>query len=360
MTEELQELRERVQQLQREAERLQREKTSSPIPPAEPVPSNAASNAANGDTSSRLDAVCPERVVYIPRERKCPVFRGSSGITVEDWVEEIKACVRMRQMHPFEQAYYIYDHLEGEAKDEIRYRPREDREDPDKILSILQEMYGCAKSHVSLQQSFFSRRQLEGETLQEFSHALCCLMEKIERCAPKVMLNAPVMLRDQFIEHVLDPALRRELKRFARQYPESSLLDVRTEAIRWEREGYFEQPRVGSYTVVPSASSVQHVNMSPANVSKSEIAELKAMLLKQQEQLNHLTQGLLALQTTSKSSAQARAPNVVCRRCLKPGHYARECVNERAPQPQNKQPRGQQVTEAISIVQDAGNFLPLM
>lgn len=49
-------------------------------------------------------------------------------------------------------------------------------------LSILRDMYGCARSYVSLQQCFFSRKQQEGESLQEFSHALCCLMEKVERC----------------------------------------------------------------------------------------------------------------------------------------------------------------------------------
>ncbi|KAI3361878.1 hypothetical protein L3Q82_002197 [Scortum barcoo] len=67
---------------------------------------------------------------------------------------------------------------EGEASDEIKYRSSAEREDPDKILAILRELYGCSDSFVVLQEAFFSRRQQEGETLQEFSLSLMGLMEK--------------------------------------------------------------------------------------------------------------------------------------------------------------------------------------
>lgn len=82
------------------------------------------------------------------------MFRGNTGVPVQDWVEELRACLRVRQMRPLEQAYYIYDQLEEEAKDEIRNRPKEDREDSDTILSVLQEVYGCAKSQVFYNKAF--------------------------------------------------------------------------------------------------------------------------------------------------------------------------------------------------------------
>ena len=127
--------------------------------------------------------------------------------------------------------------LEGEAKNEIKYHSAVEREDPAKILAILEELYGCSESYVSLQQAFFSRRQQEGETLQEFSLTLMGLMEKVKQCAPADMLNAEVLLRDQFVEHILNSSLRRELKQLARGQPGCTLLEVRAEAIRWEREG---------------------------------------------------------------------------------------------------------------------------
>ncbi|KAL7878193.1 hypothetical protein SRHO_G00048360 [Serrasalmus rhombeus] len=49
--------------------------------------------------------------------------------------------------------------------------------------------------------------------------------------------NADVLVQDQFVEHVNDSALCRELKRLVRSTPTLSMLQVRTEAIRWEQEG---------------------------------------------------------------------------------------------------------------------------
>ena len=51
------------------------------------------------------------------------------------------------------------------------------------------------------------------------------------------MLGAPTLMRDQFVEHVLDANLLRELKRVVRQHPGYTLLDIRAGAIRWEQKG---------------------------------------------------------------------------------------------------------------------------
>lgn len=72
---------------------------------------------------------------------------------------------------------FIFDHLEGEAGEEIKYRTSAERRDPAKILAILTELVGCARPYVMLQQAFFSRKQQEGETLLEFSLTLMTLLE---------------------------------------------------------------------------------------------------------------------------------------------------------------------------------------
>lgn len=51
------------------------------------------------------------------------------------------------------------------------------------------------------------------------------------------MPQSDLLLRDQFVEHVIDSDLRRELKRLVRQTPGLSMLEVRAAAIRWERVG---------------------------------------------------------------------------------------------------------------------------
>lgn len=128
-------------------------------------------------------------------------------------MEEVDACARVRYLGSLDKAYFMLDHLEGEAKDELRYRPRVEREDPAKILSILRELYGCSRSYVAIQESFFSRKQLDGES----SHALLSLMDKVKQCSPESVPQSDMLLRDQFIEHVLDSDLHRELKRLVRQ-----------------------------------------------------------------------------------------------------------------------------------------------
>lgn len=170
-------------------------------------------------------AAVTERLVVVPRDRKCPMFNGRTGINIAEWVEEVQACMRARHLSVADQAFFIFDHLEGEAREEIKFRPNSERGDPARVLTILKELYGNAQSYVTLQQAFFSRRQREGETLQ-FSLALMALMEQVKQSAPDGMRNAEVLLRDQFVEHVVDSALRRELKQYVRCVPTATLFEV--------------------------------------------------------------------------------------------------------------------------------------
>lgn len=229
-TQELQQLRDLIAQLQADNERLRTDRASNPA-------SSSAGTSAATAPSAPLVTPVTERLVFIPRDRKCPTFRGRTGISVSEWIEEAQACMRARHLSPAEQAFFLFDRLEGEAREEIKYRPSVERGDPGKIISILRELYGCTESYVALQEAFFSRRQQDGETLLEFSLALLSLMERVKQQAPGDIPNAETLLRDQFIEHVLDGSLRRELKKLARQHPRATLLEVRGEARRWELEG---------------------------------------------------------------------------------------------------------------------------
>lgn len=107
---------------------------------------------------------------------------------------------------------------------ELRYRSGSEREDPDRVLAILRELYRCSESYAALQEAFFSRGKQKGETLQEFSLTLMGLMEKVKQCAPTGMPNAEALLRDQFVEHVLDSSLRSELKQLVLRQPNYTLL----------------------------------------------------------------------------------------------------------------------------------------
>nr|XP_055049382.1 uncharacterized protein LOC129434476 [Misgurnus anguillicaudatus]XP_055049383.1 uncharacterized protein LOC129434476 [Misgurnus anguillicaudatus] len=339
MEEELKELREMVAQLRADNERLRQERvpalpSSSDASPAGPGPS-VATPQLNSES-----AALPERFVFVPRDRKCPKFGGRVGIGIEEWVEEVQACMQARHMSISDKAFFLFDHLEGEARDEIKYRSDDERNDPDKIIAVLKELYGCSQSYVSLQEAFFSRRQQEGESLLEFSLALMGLLDRVKQQSPYAMPNSQVLLRDQFIEHVSDAALRRELKQLIRRQPMLTLLDVRSEALRWEREGMPGSMRARSHSV-PSAYGIQYGVHSESSLEdgrplqKTELGELREMLKLQQEQLNKLTQSVALLQAPPPRSHLSYRGPIICRRCQKPGHFARECEGDRvSPRPQ--------------------------
>lgn len=101
------------------------------------------------------------------------------------------------------------------------------------------------------------------------------------------------------------------------------LLDVRSEAIRWESEG-LQRGVSGRSHSVPSDFGLQYsVQGGPKEVATaapiSELQEMREMLRLQQEQLNNLIQSLAALQNPQQ--LPRRGP-INCRRCQQPGHYA--------------------------------------
>ncbi|XP_041842529.1 uncharacterized protein LOC121640743 [Melanotaenia boesemani] len=329
MEEEVQQLRELMVQLKADNERLRREQA------ALQVGASGASSPSASDAPAVSVGPVTERLVVIPRDRRCPMFNGKTGMGIAEWIEEMQACVRARHLAAADQALFIFDHLEGEAKEEIKFRSSGERSDPVQVLDILKELYGCTESYVTLQQAFFSRHQQEGETLQEFSLALMALMDRVKQSAPDGVPNAGVWLRDQFIEHVYDSSLRRELKQLVRQQPRATMLELRSEAIRWEREGLPGGGRPRSCSL-PSAYGLQYAvqgRLQPArrsSPSEPTLSELMDVLKQQQEQLNQLAQTVASLQAPRPREQVPRHGSLICHRCQQPGHFARECENERA------------------------------
>lgn len=340
MEDELQELRDLVAQLRADNARLQQ--AQAPVVLPGPDATLPGTSTAPPVTPQPVGAVAPERFVFVPRDRRCPKFNGKSGLSIDEWVEEAQACMRVRYMSNADQAFFLFDHLEGEAREEIRYRPDLERGDPDRIIKALRDLYGCSQSYVALQEAFFSRKQQEGETLLEFSLALMGLLERVKNRSPHVIPNAEILLRDQFVEHVADNALRRELKQLVRRQPTATVLDVRSEAIRWEQEGTPGGAR-GRSQSVPLAYGIQYGVRGETPVEfarssqQSELGELREMLRQQQQQLNQLTQTFARFQTSHVRSRSPRSGPIICRRCQRPGHFARECDGERSssrpPQP---------------------------
>lgn len=195
MEDEMQELWELVAQLKAENDRLRRELPGPSTVPAAPA------GAPGPPQPNEADSVVPERYVFVPSDRRCPKFSGKFGTGIDEWVEEAEACMWARYLSKADKSFFLFEHLEGEAWEEIRHCPSEERGDPDKIIPILQELYGCFHSYVALQEAFCSRRQQDGESLFEFSLALMTLLERVKQQSPNAIPNAKIVLRDQFLSN---------------------------------------------------------------------------------------------------------------------------------------------------------------
>ncbi|KAK3107619.1 hypothetical protein FSP39_018455 [Pinctada imbricata] len=82
------------------------------------------------------------KVVFTPRERKIEKFSGRKDKqTVDEFIEDIELTLKTRPTSDDEKVNFIISHLEGPAREEIRYRPPTDKKKPRDVLEILREVF---------------------------------------------------------------------------------------------------------------------------------------------------------------------------------------------------------------------------
>lgn len=58
-------------------------------------------------------------------------------------MEEVQASMGVRHLSQSDQAIILFDHLEGEARDEIEYRSAAERENPARIFIMVLRLLCC-------------------------------------------------------------------------------------------------------------------------------------------------------------------------------------------------------------------------
>ena len=202
------------------------------------------------------DSVSPSRQICQPQsktvyvipsmERNIGKFHGNleldGDVMIDDWIEEMQCILASRSVLEPEKADFVYLHLEGRARDEIKCRPEKVRSDHELMLAVIRDVFGKRCTVTQCQRQFYNRRQKEGENLRDFSYALMKMIQTIKRLYPEQAKEPDRLLKNQFGESVLDPSLGREMRRMCRLNPEMSFLDVRDEAIVWSEEEAVHTP----------------------------------------------------------------------------------------------------------------------
>ena len=291
------------------------------------------------------------QLVVVPNEHRLRKFSGRQGeneLSIDDFIDNAKSAITSRGLPPSEQANFIFSYLEGPAKEEIKLYPKSGLKEPEQIFNRLQESFGEKRSVPQLLKAFYDRRQREGETLRSYSHALRELQAKILKKQPKTS-DSDSALRDHFVENVRDSLLRKELRKFVRNHPSISFLDVREEAIRWtEEDEKTSAPRSRVVSSQETASSEQQSSPSLAFT----MAEIMKTLQGQQKAIEDLASSISKINSRQDSERQ-RPPTQPqppppgtgmaankCFRCGAANHFARNCpARNQPPPPRNLPPR---------------------
>ena len=278
--------------------------------------------------------------VVVQRERRLRNFSGSGAETVTEWIEDAHAMISAQGLTGKEAADYLLSHLEGPARREVRFRPADQLNEADALFKNLLETFGERASASQLLRNVYERKQMEGETITEYSHQLVQLIDRLENVSPDHVLDRDTILRDQLIENVREPYLRWELKKQVTNEPESTFITCRetviqwsTETIQWSTETETKKKVRTSSQIVDVKSmqslpqqphSDQVVKMLTEMMAKQQtliegIAHQQQELAKNQEELRQLASG------TQRGPLSRMRSAGICFKCRKPGHMARDC-----------------------------------
>ena len=160
------------------------------------------------------------KTVYVAREKKIARLNGRPvreiDPDVSEWLEDVSQHLKITDDKDA-QIRFLMDKLCGQAKDEIRLRPRIDRNTYMyiMILCIIKDVFASSETLGALQQQFFQRDQKQGESLQNYSLSLMRLLDKIVSKDEKAVSSYDEMLKERFNEGICDSSLRRAIRRFS-------------------------------------------------------------------------------------------------------------------------------------------------
>lgn len=293
---------------------------------------------------ANLGDVQTRSIVYIPREKQIVPFSGEPGKdvhTVDEFIEEVERAMRARSLRREDQVDFILSQLKGSALEEVKLCMGGQAKQPSDLFAYLRGAFGEKRTTPQLLHAFYARRQLDGEDLRDYSHALSQLLNSALQQSPNVVADAQLALRDQFIEGVRDSTLRRELRRLIREKPESNLFDVREEAMMWTLEDRPRSTSVARNRNLVGDSTDEVPEKTDSTVTLHEVVKIITQQGKAIGELTNAVRELTMQNASSGGVTKGGRPKIqpkytadgqpICLRCEGVGHMARHCTTPRKP-----------------------------
>jgi hypothetical protein len=185
-----------------------------------------------------------KKTVYVTRERKISKFAGrprnEHDLDVDDWLADINQYIA--DLNESQKLDTILSHLVGEAKDEVKLLPDEDKDTSVKILSFLKKTFKSVESIVNLTQQLSNRVQKDDESVQSYSLSLLKLQQRINRKEAGVAPDE--MVKSRFLEGIQNDALKRDLKKLAKANSRLTFSDLRKLVLTEIQDDIAAQPKV--------------------------------------------------------------------------------------------------------------------
>lgn len=289
----------------------------------------------------------PQRsYVYIPRERHITPFSGDyekDGRSVDDFIEEVERVLHARNQSANDKYDFVMSLLKGAALEEMRFRSGSGSKQVSDLFKYLREAFRDKRCTAQLLHDFYHRRQKDGEDILEYSHALCQILRTVLKQDPNALANETRTLRDQFIEGLRDPVLKRELRKFSREKPDSTMIDVREEAALWsiEETGHLKLSK--GKCKEDSGDKEARCTVVMAHDQKAvTVDDLLKVVTEQGKQISELTAAVktLTMQRTGSSDQTSTRPRVqlkftedgkpICLKCQGEGHIAKNCPKKQS------------------------------
>ena len=270
----------------------------------------------------RLTLEMKSREVYFPpKEKKIRPFNGKDTMDVICFVEDIKAGIKLRKLIGESAINYVLAHLEGPARQEVQHRSDSEKKDAEAILNILLDAFGDKRTVSQLMRDLYNRIQMEEESVAQYGYALLALTTQIQRKPDAPEIES--ILKEQFRAGLIDPVLRREVKRLTKEKPELSFLKIRDWAVEMDDE------EKGGYSRKKKCTS----NQAEAKLEIGKMVEGLAEAIKGQTllldkviaQQGAFNSRLDRLEQDTARRGRRDQSTVECYRCHQMGHYATQC-----------------------------------